>query len=165
MSTWRNKEYKSLALESVRKYGKELLKAEPKDGKEYSIDRFPDRSIFWAELLGAMAKFESNQNPKLVYKEDFDDSNGEPVQSRGLLQISFESANGYGAKLKKPEELHDPMTNLRVGVLILSRWVPKDSLISGGKPGARKGGSRYWAVLRKPHRISAIQKMLKEVKA
>lgn len=162
MSTWKREEYFNIALEAVRTYGKELLKAEPKDGKEYGMDLYQDRASFYANLLGALAHFESGQNPETTYVENFKDAKGKFVVSRGILQLSIESANSYGAGIKKAEDLHKPEVNLKAGVLILSRWIVRHSVIAGGKRSAWRGGSMYWAVLRKAERIRQIQKLVKD---
>jgi hypothetical protein len=52
------------------------------------------RRAFWVYLMSSLAVFESNHRPELTFKEPFKDSQGNWVISRGLLQISRESANG-----------------------------------------------------------------------
>lgn len=109
------------------------------------------RSKFWVALFSAMAKPESNFKPQSFYQEKFKDGKGRRVISRGLLQISHESANQprYACDIKQPLSLHDPKVNLSCGVKIMSKWVKTDGVIS--QPGWSKdpkGGARYWSTLR-----------------
>ncbi len=108
----------------------------------------PERAVVWSRLIAKMCEFESSYNPAAKYTESFDDAKGAKVISRGLLQISIESARGYDKTLKTPSELHDPLRNLEVGVKILERWVARDKVVSGRKGGTHLGGGRYWSVLR-----------------
>lgn len=108
------------------------------------------RVQFWVGLLSAVARPESNFRPETTFKEDFKDSKGQFVISRGLLQISIESANQkkYSCGIKKAEDLHNPETNLRCGVLILEAWVKTDNVIATYGNGPSRGGGRYWSTLR-----------------
>lgn len=128
----------------------------PKDiGKfcgKYSDILVNERNKFWAGLLSIMARPESNFNPKTSYLEKFRDSSEHRVISRGLLQLSIESANQdrYNCRIANSEELHDPDINLSCAVKILDYWVAKDGVIAtyGGKNSASRGGGRYWSTLR-----------------
>lgn len=148
---WKNVQWSSMAIMAVADLGVNLLAAVPADVKEF-CSAYPTlgpskRAQFWAMLLSAMARYESGFKPNTSYTEDFPDSSGVPVVSRGLLQISKESANGYGCGITDAKQLHDVETNLRCGVRILNRWVPKDGRIAAiGK--SNLGGARYWSVLR-----------------
>ena len=128
----------------------QLLKIEIKDIEEfcgsYPADK-DGRKRFWVYLMSAMSERESGHNPNNSYKENFKDVKGRYVVSRGLLQISIESANGYGCGFKDEQELHDPKRNLECSVEILSKWVIRDGRIAGKESGWR-GGARYWSVLR-----------------
>lgn len=110
-----------------------------------------ERKKFWVGLLSAMAKPESNFQPQRFYREKFADRKGQPVISRGLLQISIESANQkrYSCAVPYPAKLHDPATNLQCGAKILARWVRTDGVITQRKATSTYyGGGRYWSVLR-----------------
>jgi hypothetical protein len=110
-----------------------------------------ERRKFWVGLLSAMAKPESNFKPQRFYQENFKDRKGKPVISRGLLQISIESANQerYSCDIAYPAKLHDPTINLACGVKILAKWVKTDGVIAKhSEPRVYKGGSRYWSTLR-----------------
>ncbi len=117
-----------------------------------------DRKYFWAYLMSAMVRFESNFRTNVTYQENFKDSNGDYVISRGLLQISYESARGYQCEMRQAQDLHDPYVNLECGIRILDRWIGRDLRIAGQQSGAWRGGARYWAVLRSSS--SSYQKIL-----
>lgn len=106
------------------------------------------RKYFWAFLMSLMVMFESGFDPEAQYEEGFEDSTGNPVISRGLLQISFESSQSYNCGFKVPADLHDPYQNLTCGLKILSKWVPSDKSIAGHIHNHWRGGARYWSVLR-----------------
>ncbi len=135
-----------------------LVQLVPKD-VQYFCPAYPklgktERQKFWVGLLSAMAKPESNFKPQRYYREKFRDSQGQRVVSRGLLQISIESANQkrYGCDIPYAARLHDPAVNLRCGVKILSKWVSTDGIIAKhNKPRSHKGASRYWSTLRPQH--------------
>lgn len=110
----------------------------------------------WVTLLSAMAKFESNFDPRTAFTETITDSEGNRVVSRGLLQLSIESANQqrYGCSIRDASDLHDPATNLTCGARILSTWVEADGVVAHTDSGTR-GGARYWSVLRSSNRDRA----------
>lgn len=62
------------------------------------------------------------------------------VISRGLLQISLQSAQGYGCQVKTPNDLHNPIKNLECGVIIMKRLITNRGSISTK--------NNYWAVLK-----------------
>ncbi len=125
------------------------------------------RRAFWISLISAMARFESSFDPSVSFDEKKHcpscawavTRDGRNVVSRGLLQLSQESANGYrGCSVPVADELrlHEPALNLMCGVAIMSKLVSEDGVISGGRPGSWQGGARYWSVLR-PGKLSKIQ--------
>lgn len=100
-----------------------------------------------AQAVSIMAKYESSFKTGEQFTESFNDSKGNPVISRGLLQLSFESANqkAYSCGLKTPEELRDPKINLSCAVKIVNYWLNRD-LVLMAEP--KKGCARYWSVCR-----------------
>lgn len=113
-----------------------------------------DRSRFWVGLLSAMARPESDFQPDKTFQESFKDKKGNWVINRGLLQLSQESANGYGCKIKNAKDLHDPSINLSCSIRILDRWVSKDRVIASYKLDLDvRGGGRYWSVLRESRNV------------
>jgi hypothetical protein len=124
-----------------------------------------DRDRFWVALLSAMALPESKFDPGAQYVErEIHDASGKNVVSRGLLQISVESANQerYGCKIKQAEDLHDAATNLACAVKILNYWVAKDDSI-GARRGAHRGGAQYWSVLRRGKHVSEIRRFTRKL--
>ena len=126
-----------------------------------------DRKIlFWAELVVAMAKFESSWNPHNIFHEP------PPlgVDSVGLLQLSYEDQPVYGLEplSREQKSLEDPLVNIRCGVKILARLISKDGVITKEVvvDGKRKfrGASRYWSVLREGtrHHLNEIKAMVKK---
>lgn len=95
-----------------------------------------------AQLISIIAKRESNFDPSVKYNETGHLSG---VVSRGLLQISKDSANGYGCSITDEKQLHDAQVNLSCGVKILSKWARKDKTLIG-QP--KLGCARYWSVCR-----------------
>ena len=135
-----------------------LLTTQPTDANLFcpnyeNLDK-NQRKYFWAFIISMMVRFESNFDPRLSYQEDFNDSSGNPVISRGLLQISFESSKGYDCGFTSDEQVHDPYLNLSCGINILNRWIPADKSIAGFVGSNWRGGARYWSVLRAAHKES-----------
>lgn len=126
-----------------------------------------DRKVFWVGLLSILASPESNFKPGTKYTENFRDAQGNKVVSRGLLQISIESANQkkYACGIKNAEDLHDPATNLACGVKILDAWVKADNVIATYGSGAPRGGGRYWSTLREKNKhLLELQTFTKSLK-
>lgn len=142
----------------LERLGEDLLDVIPADASlfcpKYKNLSYAQRKHYWAFLISSMVRFESNFDTKLSFKENFNDSQGKPVISRGLLQISIESGNAYGCGFKTTQDLHDPKQNLSCGIRILNRWLGRDGRIAGKVGGAWKGGARYWSVLREGDKTS-----------
>lgn len=100
---------------------KEIKASNLKPSVKYPCKKV-DQATCFAHLVSIMAKFESGFKPEVEYKESFNDSKGNPVISRGLLQMSIESANqkAYGCGIKKEKDLHDPFVNLSCAVKIIA---------------------------------------------
>ncbi len=155
------KEWTESLIKSLQDFGPWLLAGDvPSDMKDFVPSSKPfDRKSFYVALISCMAREESNFDPQCIYVEDFDDVSGNRVVSRGLLQVSIESVNAYGARIQKAKELHDVATNLRCAVIIMEKWVRKDGCIATGK----RGGARYWSTLRGDKRdliASRVRKIL-----
>lgn len=153
-----SKEWSDFVYLKLDTLGTDLLDVIPADRAtfcpNYGNLSYSQRKQYWTYMLSAMARFESNFNTNSKYTEAFSDSNGNNVISRGLLQISIESGNGYGCGLKSAQDLHDPLQNLACGIRILNRWVGRDGRIAGKVSGSWRGGARYWAVLREGDKTS-----------
>lgn len=139
-------------LQTLDTLGKNILDVVPADAQtfcpKYSSLSYEQRKDFWAYLMSAMVRYESNFKPEVQYQEDFKDSTGKYVISRGLLQLSIESSKGYQCGISDANELHDPYKNLSCGIRILDRWLDRDGRIAGQVSSSWKGGARYWSVLR-----------------
>jgi len=111
-----------------------------------------------AQLLSIIAKRESNFDPSVKYNETGHLSG---VVSRGLLQISKDSANqsAYNCNIKDAQELHDPVINLKCGVKILAYQSKKSGVLIDGLKG---GCGAYWATCRSKNGTS---KSYKEIMA
>jgi len=139
---------------AIGKYGAELLNSTPRDiagyCPKYSILNRTQRGDFWVHLISKLAYFESSYNPETSYREMFFDNNGNNIVSRGLLQISKESANGanYRCGISDERELHDPKTNLECGVRILNKWIKTDGAIVSKEGSKWRGAARYWSPFR-----------------
>ncbi len=150
-SMFPNQSWTDFALKEVRASG--LADINPADAPDFLLDGTAES---WVHLLAAMAKHESNFKPSLTYNED---GILEGVVSTGLLQLSEASSRAYAkfARNKKikaeiaaatTESLKDPLFNIRVGVVILKRWVAIDGVVAT-RTAPWLGGARYWSVLRK----------------
>jgi hypothetical protein len=154
-------EWSDHAFEEIRRQGDVLTESEPKDVGQfcsnYSSLRKDEKREFWVHLISAMSELESSHKASLQYRESFRNSQGQQIVSRGLLQLSLESANAYGCRFKKASYLDDPLRNLSCGIKILGHWVGRDGRIAGRVKKGWRGGSRYWAVLRTEKRLKQIQ--------
>lgn len=115
------------------------------------------RRAFYVMLLSELARLESNYDPAARYTEpQIRDRQGRNVISTGLLQISQESANGYGCAVTDQRQLEDGATNLQCGVRILSALIARDSVVTGYERGW-KGASRYWSPFRDNAKLAQLQ--------
>ena len=146
-------EWTQFTQNAIRDYGQDLLKTVPNDIANYCA-KYPQlnnrgRGDFWVGLISKLAYFESSYNPETSYTERFSDNEGNSVISRGLLQLSIESANGnYACGLTNATQLHDPKTNLECGVRIFNKLVIQNGVINTHLNGSWQGLSRYWSPFR-----------------
>ncbi len=157
--------YQKLATEMILKEAPELLEYSPSDidnyCPQYKNFSAKDRLEFWGLFLSVISWMESSHRTEHFYEEvGIIDSTGENVISRGLLQFSYESAQGYLPSLNNPQELHKPSVSLRIGAIALRRFIIGDGVISEGKKGDWKGAARYWSVLRRNAKHTQIQEWL-----
>ncbi|MES2962573.1 MAG: hypothetical protein V4760_01700 [Bdellovibrionota bacterium] len=158
--------FTELTEKALDTWGGQILEIIPRDIEtfcpKYAALGREARKGFWLMLISAMAKFESGFRTVVFFKEDFSNSKGEPVVSRGLLQISSESANGFGCGIEREVDLHDPAVNLACAVRILNRTVTRDGVITA-RDDRWHGGARYWSVLRMPRTLNPIQKTTRSI--
>lgn len=118
------------------------------------------RIKFWAELLIAVAKFESSWNPHDVFHEP------PPlgVDSIGLLQLSYQDQENY--KLEPlnhaARSLDDPLVNLRCAVIIFATLVERDKTVANSASGKFRGAARYWSTLRAGSKLDQIVALTKK---
>ncbi len=159
-------ELEYFAKAALNQHGQDLLKAVPDDIETYCPNyyrsTYEQRLDFWAGFISSLSHFESSHQNHVWYQERFNDVQGNPVISRGLLQISIESGNGYGCGLTDQQQLHDPKTNISCGVRILNRWVGQEDKVVSGRGGwwvfgsSWKGAARYWSPFRDPNKRNRI---------
>lgn len=156
-------------VESLKTSGAALYDVKITDAADWcpkfnSLDT-DKKTQFFVTLISTMVKRESNFKPETSYKEGFNDSKGNPVISRGLLQISKESANqkAYDCKIQSEQELHDVATNLNCGVKIIKKWVVEDKVIATSVKKSvlsssynHYGAARYWSVARSSSNSKAV---------
>ncbi len=171
LRAYRTNGWDTMLGQAIADLGANLTRVVPSDIASY-CPNYPamvsaQRATVWQSIFIALTKFESNYKPgELLDETTFDpdmlESNGDPIISRGLLQISIGSANGYACRIGNAQELHDPATNLRCGVRIASQWVERDGVISGGsKDAGWRGMARYWSPFRRADRLSDIQQAVR----
>lgn len=169
--TWDNKhrdatKWTQYTYDAIYDVGESLLDSRPTDIAKFcpNYDNLNDdgKAMFWIHLVSSMTRYESNFRPETSFQESFKDRHGDFVISRGLLQLSIESARGYKCNLRNAQDLHDPQRNLECTVKILKRWVDDDNVISKRLTnGQWRGGARYWSVLRHTgsNRVAKITSM------
>lgn len=172
-------------LSELSTLGSDILHAIPEDRKlfcpKFDSLSSEQRKIFYAQLISKMAEFESNYKPETFMTEcssspktygsdgKFFASRGKwcipghakdggVAISRGLMQLSLESAQGYKCPISEPKELHDPFKNISCAVRIMNRFIPAPRQYEGKIRGHNriagkidenwKGASAYWAVMR-----------------
>lgn len=155
------RDWTRFALGGLDSHAQGLLATVPSDVgaycPRYAQANPADRRAFWVGLLSALARVESDFDPSVEFIEpNIFDVQGNRVVSRGLLQISRESANGYGCGISDEQQLHDPATNLTCAVRIMNRLVTRDGVI-GSTAGPWRGMAAYWSPFRRPNRRAEIQ--------
>lgn len=157
-----SQDWKDFVSDAIDRHGAALMTKAPADiaawCPQYADQSPAKRKAFWAYLMSSLMRFESNYNPSVTYTEPFSDSAGNRVISRGLLQISIESANGYGCEIRNAQELNDPQTNLTCAVRIMNRWIERDGVIHArNTAGQWRGLARYWSPFRRAHQRAVMQ--------
>src|SRR5205085_11908336 len=99
-----------------------------------------DEKAFWALVIAAIAKYESNFNPNTRFKEPAPLN----VYSEGLLQLSYGDEKNYKGVPIDPikKNILNPEINLTSGVIVLSTQIRKKKTLFTTK-------SFYWSVLTK----------------
>ena len=117
-------------LEALQTEGVALLSEVPGDIGTWCpgyIQAEPtERAAFWSGLLSALARHESTWNPEAV---------GGGGQWFGLVQISPQTARGYGCAADSGSELQDGAANLECAVRIAAHTVLRDGVVAAGGGG------------------------------
>ncbi len=151
---------------ALASYGPDLLKRIPTDitsfCPNYAALDLRGRYDFWVKFISAVAKAESDFKPSDHYQEKFNNTAGAPVISRGLLQISLESSQGYHCPISVEDDLNNPKLNIQCGVMIMEKWITEDGVIAErDAQGNWYGAARYWGVLRVTnHNFTTIEAVL-----
>ena len=128
----------------------------------YNTLSAPQQIKFWAELLIAVAKFESDWNPHDIFHEPPPLNN----DSIGLFQLSYSDEVPYKLEHLDPgaKSLEDPLVNLRCGVKIFATLVAKDRTVASSNSHEHRGAARYWSVLRTGanHHLDDIKALTKK---
>lgn len=153
--------------EAIVADGNRLVSTVPGDMRDfcpkYAAMGEAQRRDVWARLFSLLAYYESSYKPGTWLRENFKDSNGNWVISRGLLQISKESANGrrYRCRIVAESSLHDPRINMSCGAKIAAAWITADGRIFDEVgPKKWRGMARYWSPFRVPEKRAKIAALL-----
>lgn len=118
-------EWTRTSLMAIENNGSVLTDLVPHDIKKwcpkYAKNSDEDRALFWVGLASALAKHESTWNPEAV---------GGGGQWFGLVQISPQTAQGYGCKATTPKALKNGSANLRCAIKIWSSTVVRDEVVA-----------------------------------
>ncbi len=117
-----------------------------------------DRVWVIATIAVAIAKFESNFNPRQHF--------GEPpplgYDSIGLFQLSYEDGFKWCRMNRAAKSLEDPVTNIACTVPEMARLVATDRVLAAGTNSRNtRGLARYWSVVRRgeKHHLGEIRAM------
>lgn len=172
------------AIKAIVDQGSILLNNIPSDVDEFCPNfRYQDaegRAAFWIEIINILGERESRFFPLADGDESrfgMFDRNGEPIVSRGILQMSINSISARyrnkGCNARTAEDLHTPVKNIQCGIAIMTHWIETDNCISCDVPTEfreevneageieriptrwnRRGLSRYWSPLRVSYQAS-----------
>lgn len=155
--------------------GEELIYGSEDIGQfcpRYSNLTRDEKIQFWATLFVAVAKFESNFDPKARTEEKgkLDAATGTALYSEGLLMLSYQDVRGNPTCRFNPvldralpkadlrRSILSPENNLHCGVQIMMRQLKRYDRIAIGQ-------GAYWAVLKvgsRFQRIPTIQSMTRQ---
>jgi hypothetical protein len=118
-------EWTKASLDAIEDNGSVLTDLVPRDIKDwcpkYAKNSDEERALFWVGLASTLAKHESTWNPEAV---------GGGGQWFGLVQISPQTARGYGCEATTPYALKDGAANLQCAMKIWSSTVIRDQVVA-----------------------------------
>lgn len=177
----------TFTLQTIRTIGADMAASNPLDAEafcpSYKKLTADERVEFYAQLISKMVQYESSYNPASFMYECSKTKNnygsnarwdeergwcmkgghsldGGYVISRGLMQMSLESAQSYGCPVKVPQDMHDPYKSLDCAIRVMNRFIPAPRPYMGATRGhgsiagysstrkAWNGAAAYWAVIR-----------------
>lgn len=135
-------------LAALRGHGSALEQVVPGDidtfCPAYSEGGPATRRAFWAGLFSALAKHESDWNPRAA---------GGGGRWIGLMQISPDTARRYGCVATSSADLKNGSLNLACAVRIAAAQVARDRMVAGN---GRQGVGRDWAPIQSASRRADI---------
>lgn len=150
------------ARDAIDANGSGLITAGPRDMTtfcpNYAALSADDRRTFWVDFLSALARSESKNDPSKSRWHFYNADARRPVVSRGLFQISIESANRkiYQCDVAHAHDLAQPQQNIDCAVRILTHWVASDGAIAEHTSSGWNGAARYWGSLRSTEKRNEI---------
>lgn len=125
---------RKIFIENDSLYKEDLIKLSPK-----YYDLTDNQKIaFWTLLIASITKFESNFDPNCRFREG---ASLNYVYSEGLMQLSYGDEKRFNIPLStEKQNILDPETNLRSGVIIFSKQLKIKNKIFLSK-------YYYWSVL------------------
>ncbi len=154
---WPTKALADANRKALQDYAKELLAFTPKDKAHWCWRDGMSALDFYTKLISALAKYESNYNPNLVYKEKFKNGRGEFVLSTGIGQVSYESCRGYGVAGATTESLKGVAQNMECIAKIFNRQVRKSGYIAKGNS---LGAAAYFSTMRDSGKGPDVRQMV-----
>ena len=141
-------DWTSASLTALDRHGAPLVQTVPADIEKYcpTYRRLgpENRKAFWVTFLSALAKHESTWRPEAA---------GGGGAWLGRLQISPQTARGYGCRARDAQALKDGGANLSCGIRIMAVTVPRDGVISDGM----RGVAADWGPFRQSGKRADIQ--------
>lgn len=150
---WNNPAWDSILMASIDSTGLSAvtdIKDAPDYCPKYKSLTVGQRRAFWATMLIAISKRESNYKPETVFQENFKDAKDQWVISTGLFQISQESASSsrYGCGKMTTAGLKKPEVNIPCSTKIIATWVKADGFAGTSTSSGQKGCARYFSTCR-----------------
>ncbi len=115
---------------------------------------------FWGAWFEALARAESDLDPKDYSPESFKADNGSNQVSIGLLQMSMDDKKA-GCEFTSEESIKDPKLNLECGIRKTMQLLMSSDNSKYGEQTLLHRGSAYWHVLREKEKDNSENKRYK----